>query len=206
MSPVVYRRIASSLLPVDSGKVMSLALWNSPAGRDVVTLEHREAEADGTACLVRVHSECITGDVLGSVRCDCGPQLAAAIEAIGSVPWGIVVYMLGHEGRGIGLANKIRAYALQDDGLDTFEANEALGLAHDLRRYTGAAQVLTDMGATTIRLLTRNPFKVDGLTQAGIVVAATIPMDVPTGPFSAAYLARKLDWFRRGSSHPDDRR
>ena len=142
--------------------------------------------------LVRVHSECLTGDALGSLRCDCGPQLDAALARI-AVEGGVVVYLRGHEGRGIGLAAKVAAYALQDAGLDTVDANTAQGLPADAREYGGAAAVLAHLGVERVRLLTNNADKVDGLVDGGIDVVERVPLLVGSGPDNVGYLAVKRD-------------
>ncbi|GAA0034181.1 GTP cyclohydrolase II [Brevibacterium metallidurans] len=142
------------------------------------------------APLVRVHSECMTGDVFGSHRCDCGEQLDRAMHTIAE-EGGAIIYLTGHEGRGIGLSNKIRAYALQDAGLDTVDANLRLGLSDDARDYRAAAAILTEMGLTRIRLLTNNPAKTRALENLGITVEAVVPLEVPSRPENARYLATK---------------
>jgi 3,4-dihydroxy 2-butanone 4-phosphate synthase/GTP cyclohydrolase II len=144
------------------------------------------------APLVRVHSECLTGDVFGSYRCDCGEQLSAALSAV-AAEGGTVVYLRGHEGRGIGLANKIRAYALQDGGADTVEANEQLGLPVDARRYDAAAAILLSLGHTSIRLVTNNPLKEAWLAAAGIEVVETVPSHVAARPENTRYLQTKRE-------------
>lgn len=140
--------------------------------------------------LVRVHSECLTGDALGSLRCDCGEQLATALRCIEQEGCGVVLYMR-QEGRGIGLANKMRAYALQDQGKDTVEANVLLGFAPDLRDYGIGAQILSDLGLTTIRLLTNNPAKRAGLEGHGLHIVARVPLEVHANPFNRRYLTVK---------------
>lgn len=145
---------------------------------------------DDHAPLVRVHSECMTGDVFGSHRCDCGEQLDLAMRTIAE-EGGAVVYLTGHEGRGIGLSNKIRAYALQDSGLDTVDANLRLGLSDDARDYRAAAAILTSMGLTRIRLLTNNPTKTQALEALGITVEEVVPLEIPARPENAKYLATK---------------
>lgn len=146
----------------------------------------------GRTPLVRVHSECLTGDALGSLRCDCGPQLHEAQRLISEDPeGGVVIYLRGQEGRGIGLANKIRAYALQDGGLDTLDANTALGLPADARHYGIAAQILKALGVERLRLLSNNPAKADALTGYGIEVAGRVPLVIPPNPFNRRYLATK---------------
>lgn len=148
-------------------------------------------EANGTAPLVRLHSECMTGDVFGSQRCDCGPQLREAVEQIAGVG-GFLLY-LRQEGRGIGLYSKLEAYALQDAGLDTYEANLALGHGEDERDYTAAAQMLCALGATTVRLLTNNPDKARQLSMLGIDISEQVPTGVHLSPANHRYLAAKRD-------------
>lgn len=144
--------------------------------------------------LTRVHSECLTGDVFGSLRCDCRQQLEMAMQRIADEGSGVVVYLRGHEGRGIGLMAKLRAYALQaDEGLDTVEANERLGFEADVRTYADAAVVLADLGVRSVRLLTNNPAKRDGLVVHGVVVDESVPIQAPNTPENRAYLATKAD-------------
>jgi 3,4-dihydroxy 2-butanone 4-phosphate synthase/GTP cyclohydrolase II len=142
--------------------------------------------------LVRVHSECLTGDVFGSRRCDCGPQLHQAMQQVAEAGCGVVVYMR-QEGRGIGLAPKIKAYKLQEQGYDTVEANEKLGFDTDLREYGMGAQILTDLGLKRIRLLTNNPRKIVGLEGYGLEVVEQIPIKVQPNPHNARYLKTKRD-------------
>ena len=146
----------------------------------------------GQPPLVRLHSECLTGDVLGSLKCDCGPQLDAAIAAIQSSGWGILLY-LRQEGRGIGLINKLRAYALQDQGFDTVDANTRLGFAVDSRNFALAARMLTLLGQERVRLLTNNPEKVAQLEAAGVTVVERVPHVLPSNPHNVQYLATKRD-------------
>jgi GTP cyclohydrolase II len=141
---------------------------------------------------VRLHSECFTGDVMGSLKCDCRDQLEAALAYIEAQPRGAVLY-LRQEGRGIGLANKIRAYALQEAGLDTVEANLALGFEDDLRSYDVAAQMIEELGIASVRLLTNNPRKVEGLRAHGVIVDGTVAVRTPPNPHNAHYLATKRD-------------
>src|SRR4051794_40039103 len=144
----------------------------------------------GKPPLMRLHSECLTGDVFGSLKCDCGPQLKEALRIIGEAGGGVLLY-LRQEGRGIGLANKLRAYALQDRGLDTVDANRRLGFADDERDYVHAAGILRALGISEVRLLTNNPAKVSGLEAAGIKVVERVPHHMPANPHNADYLAVK---------------
>ena len=141
--------------------------------------------------LVRVHSECLTGDVFGSLRCDCGQQLEAALQAIEAEGAGVVVYLRGHEGRGIGLGHKLRAYALQDQGRDTVDANLDLGLPVDSREYGIGAQILVDLGITTMRCLTNNPAKYGGLEGFGLTIVERVPLEVVPNTENIAYLRTK---------------
>jgi 3,4-dihydroxy 2-butanone 4-phosphate synthase/GTP cyclohydrolase II len=147
------------------------------------------------APLVRLHSECLTGDALGSLRCDCGPQLQESLRQIAESDGGAVIYLRGQEGRGIGLANKIRAYALQDRGLDTVEANAALGFAPDARDYGIAAQMLRALGISSLTLLSNNPEKADALERYGITVSERRPLAIPPNPFNLRYLTTKREKF-----------
>ncbi|MFL5313177.1 MAG: GTP cyclohydrolase II [Myxococcales bacterium] len=141
---------------------------------------------------VRVHSECLTSEVLGSLKCDCGDQLEHALTLVGASPCGAVVY-LRQEGRGIGLGNKIRAYALQARGADTYEANHALGFADDLRRYDVAASILKHLGVVSVDLVTNNPLKISGLEKEGVRVRKRIPSVAPLNPHNAGYLRTKRE-------------
>lgn len=144
-----------------------------------------------TPVLARVHSQCFTGDTFFSLRCDCRPQLETALQAIAKAQSGVLIY-LRQEGRGIGLLNKVRAYALQDEGMDTVEANRALGFADDTREYTIAADMLRALDVMQVRLLTNNPRKVSGLQQAGIEVVERVPLHIPANPHNERYLATKF--------------
>jgi 3,4-dihydroxy 2-butanone 4-phosphate synthase/GTP cyclohydrolase II len=155
----------------------------------------------GDEALVRVHSECITGEAFGSLKCECGPQLDAALDLIHE-RGGIVVYLRGHEGRGIGLANKLRAYQLQEQGSDTLDANLQLGLPADDRDYTAAAEILAELGVERVRLLTNNPDKARQLEAHGIVVSERVPLLVGVTEQNIGYLATKRD--RMGHDLPAD--
>ncbi|WP_231443237.1 3,4-dihydroxy-2-butanone-4-phosphate synthase [Brevibacterium zhoupengii] len=170
-------------LGVFSG-IDSAAVAHEPAGQ--------EPSLRGPAPLVRVHSECLTGDVFGSHRCDCGEQLDLALQRI-SDEGGAVIYMTGHEGRGIGLSNKLRAYALQDRGLDTVDANRELGFHDDDRDYRAAAEILRSIGLTRIRLLTNNPDKTRALESLGITIEAVVPLEIPARPENSNYLNTKRE-------------
>jgi 3,4-dihydroxy 2-butanone 4-phosphate synthase/GTP cyclohydrolase II len=143
--------------------------------------------------LVRVHSECLTGDALGSLRCDCGPQLHTALAKIAAEGTGVVVYLRGHEGRGIGLGHKIRAYALQEDGHDTVDANLELGLPVDSREYGIGAQILVDLGVTTMRLMTNNPSKYGGLEGFGLNIVERVALESRPTEFNIEYLRTKRE-------------
>jgi GTP cyclohydrolase II len=155
---------------------------------EALALVHGDPTAEGV--LARVHSECLTGEVFGSQRCDCRQQLEQALERIAASDAGVLVY-LRQEGRGIGLGNKVRAYALQDEGHDTVEANLALGFAPDLRSYEMAATILRDLGVTSVKLMTNNPEKIDGLRKAGVVVTEQVPHWVESSDESREYLEVK---------------
>jgi 3,4-dihydroxy 2-butanone 4-phosphate synthase/GTP cyclohydrolase II len=149
-----------------------------------------DGSAPSAGALVRVHSECLTGEAFGSLKCECGPQLDAALDTIAN-EGGVVVYLRGHEGRGIGLVNKLRAYRLQEDGLDTLDANLALGFPADSREYGAAAGILADLGLTRIRLLSNNPEKQRQLEEHGIVVDQLVPLVVGVSAENAGYLDTK---------------
>jgi 3,4-dihydroxy 2-butanone 4-phosphate synthase/GTP cyclohydrolase II len=143
--------------------------------------------------LVRVHSECLTGDVFGSMRCDCGLQLDRALGQIAGAGQGVVVYLRGHEGRGIGLGHKLRAYSLQDQGRDTVEANEELGFPPDSREYGIGSQILVDLGITTMRLMTNNPAKYGGLDGFGLEIVERVPVSITPNEENIAYLRTKQE-------------
>jgi GTP cyclohydrolase II len=181
--------LARASLPLDSlPDTQIVAFRASDDGQDHVALI--VGAFGGAPPLVRLHSECLTGDVFGSLKCDCGPQLREALRLIGAAGGGILLY-LRQEGRGIGLANKLRAYALQDRGLDTVDANLRLGFADDERDYGHAAAILTALGIHEVRLLTNNPAKVAGLEASGITVVERVGHHMPANPHNADYLAVK---------------
>jgi 3,4-dihydroxy 2-butanone 4-phosphate synthase/GTP cyclohydrolase II len=152
------------------------------------------AREDGEGgVLTRLHSECLTGDVFGSKRCDCGAQLAASMASIAAEGRGVVLYLRGHEGRGVGLLGKLRAYELQDAGADTVDANLELGLPADAREYSAGAQMLADLGVRSVRLLTNNPAKISGLTSCGVDVTERVPLPPAVTPYNLRYLTTKRD-------------
>ena len=182
----------SADLPTSHGRFTATCYVSTVDGTEHLALV-RGAVAGGEDVLVRVHSECLTGDVLGSRRCDCGEQLQASLAAIAAAGRGVVVYLRGHEGRGIGLAHKLQAYALQQRGLDTLEANLALGLPVDSREYAVAGEVLRDLGVRSVRLMTNNPAKSRGLRDCGIAVTGRVPVLVPPHAGNVDYLRTKRD-------------
>ena len=181
---------ARARLPLDDMPDTQIAVFRASDGEEHVALII--GAFGGKPPLVRLHSECLTGDVFGSLKCDCGPQLKEALRLIGEAGGGVLLY-LRQEGRGIGIANKIRAYALQDRGFDTVDANLRLGFADDERDYEQAAAILKALGIDRVRLLTNNPSKVDGVRQAGIEVVERVGHHMPSNPHSADYLATKRE-------------
>ncbi|KQX06343.1 MULTISPECIES: bifunctional 3,4-dihydroxy-2-butanone-4-phosphate synthase/GTP cyclohydrolase II [unclassified Leifsonia] len=177
-------------VPTTHGPFKVRAYRDRHTGADHVAIVAGTPEASGA--LVRVHSECLTGEAFGSLKCECGPQLDAALDTI-QRDGGIVIYLRGHEGRGIGLINKLRAYRLQEDGLDTLDANLALGLPADARDYGAATAILDQMGITSVRLLTNNPEKVRQLEERGVTVTERVPLVVGVGAFNESYLETKRD-------------
>jgi 3,4-dihydroxy 2-butanone 4-phosphate synthase / GTP cyclohydrolase II len=195
----LIERAASVQLPTEFGLFTATAFRETLTGRDHLALVMGEVGEDA---LVRVHSECLTGDVFHSLRCDCGEQLEAALAAIAAEGSGVLLYM-AQEGRGIGLLNKLRAYELQEQGLDTVEANLALGFAADEREWGIGNQILADLGITTMRLLTNNPKKVSGVEAYGLRVTEQVPIEMPPHPENARYLAAKRDKLGHKLHHQD---
>jgi 3,4-dihydroxy 2-butanone 4-phosphate synthase / GTP cyclohydrolase II len=185
----LVERVVSVQLPTEFGLFTAIAFRETLTGRDHLALVLGEV---GDDVLVRVHSECLTGDVFHSLRCDCGEQLEAALAAIAAEGSGVLLYM-AQEGRGIGLLNKLRAYELQERGLDTVDANLALGFAADEREWGIGNQILADLGITTMRLLTNNPKKVSGVEAYGLKVTEQVPIEMPPHPENVRYLAAKRD-------------
>jgi GTP cyclohydrolase II len=186
---VCVRVEAVAHLPTRFGRFEIVAFWNNRDEKEHLALVHGDV-LGGKEVLTRLHSECLTGDALGSFRCDCRDQLAVALERLAAQPAGILLY-LRQEGRGIGLLNKIRAYSLQDEGLDTVDANLALGFRDDERDYAVAAHMLASLTVRSVRLLTNNPKKVDALEAYGIRVAGRIPHVIPANEYNRFYLQTK---------------
>src|SRR4029079_15645373 len=184
-------RAATAKLPTEYGEVDIVAYEDSVDRKTHVALVHGDL-GGGENVIVRVHSSCVTGDIFHSARCDCGPQLDTAMRRIVAEGRGVLLY-LNQEGRRIGLANKIRAYSLQDEGFDTVEANERLGFKADQRDYGIGAQILTDLGVKTMRLLTNNPRKFVGLQGYGLSVSEAVPLEIPASESTRKYLKTKKD-------------
>jgi 3,4-dihydroxy 2-butanone 4-phosphate synthase/GTP cyclohydrolase II len=189
---VLVERVATATIPTSWGEFRTYAYESVVDGRTHVALVLGEI-GDGADVMTRVHSECLTGDVFGSLRCDCGSQLEHAFELIGKEGRGVVLYIRGHEGRAIGLTHKLRAYELQDQGRDTVEANIELGFAADQREYGIGAQILTDLGVRTMRLLTNNPDKRAGLEGHGLSIVERIPLETEPTPHNIGYLRTKAE-------------
>lgn len=187
-SPRVARLVAEARLPTRHGQFRVVA-FESADGKEHAAVVKGDVEG-WEDVPVRLHSECFTGDVMGSVKCDCRDQLEAALDYVGKAERGAVLY-LRQEGRGIGLANKIKAYALQDAGMDTVEANLALGFEDDERRYDIAADMLAELGVVSVKVLTNNPNKLAGLKSHGINVSGRIPLQVEARPQNVFYLSTK---------------
>jgi 3,4-dihydroxy 2-butanone 4-phosphate synthase/GTP cyclohydrolase II len=187
----LVRRVGEARMPTRHGEFRAFVYESLVTGIQHLALTQGEL-GEGEP-LVRVHSECLTGDAIGSLRCDCGQQLDFALERISAEGRGALVYLRGHEGRGIGLGHKLRAYGLQDQGLDTVEANLELGFPSDSRRYGVGAQVLVDLGVRRMRLMTNNPAKYTGLSGFGLEIAERVPIEASPNPENLAYLRAKQD-------------
>jgi 3,4-dihydroxy 2-butanone 4-phosphate synthase / GTP cyclohydrolase II len=188
--------VASSWMPTTAGTFRALAYRSRRDGTEHLALVAGDVAAAGRSeagALVRVHSECLTGDIIGSLRCDCGGQLQQAMHAVAESGAGVIVYLRGHEGRGVGLAHKIRAYAFQEGGLDTVEANLVQGLPSDARSYDAAAAVLADLGVKRVRLITNNPVKPLELARLGVAVVTRVALPALPTPENVRYLRTKRD-------------
>ena len=196
-------RVAETRLPTRAGNFTAYGYRITIDGSEHVALVHGDPASlrNGEPVLIRVHSECLTGDVFGSHRCDCGPQLEEAMDSIVADGRGVVIYLRGHEGRGIGLVAKLQAYQLQDGGRDTVDANLDLGLPADARHYGTATQILRDLGVRSVRLLTNNPAKVISLEEYGVPVVERVPLTPRPNDHNLAYLLTKRD--RMGHQLPD---
>ncbi|HVG82885.1 MAG TPA: GTP cyclohydrolase II [Vicinamibacterales bacterium] len=183
------RRVASARLPTEFG-AFDIHVFESRGAAETHVALVRGQLGDGSDVLARVHSSCVTGDIFHSARCDCGPQLHEALGRIADEGRGVLIY-LNQEGRGIGLANKIRAYKLQDEGADTVEANERLGFAADLRDYRAALEMLRDLGVRSVRLMSNNPKKLEGLAGDGLAVNERLPIEIAATAATQHYLRTK---------------
>jgi 3,4-dihydroxy 2-butanone 4-phosphate synthase/GTP cyclohydrolase II len=183
--------VAEACLPTEFGEFRIIGYRSHNSAEEFVALARGELRGE-CPTLVRIHSQCMTGDVFGSVKCDCGRQLRAAMELIASEGRGAIVYQQ-QEGRGIGIINKIRAYALQDEGADTIEANELLGLDVDMRRYDQCAEILLDLGLRRVRVMSNNPAKIQALGRAGLEVIERVALEVEPHDGFAKYLKTKKE-------------
>jgi GTP cyclohydrolase II len=193
---VTFGILATTKLPIVTGRLVDAVVFGTdPDDPDVIALVHKNPDVKTDKALVRLHSACITSEVLGSTKCDCAEQLDTAISLVSDSDWGIVVYLLKHEGRGIGLVNKIRAYSLQHEGLDTVDANLELGFGADDRDFNPAVKALRLLGVNQVELLTNNPEKVAALRSSGFDVFRRTAMDVPITDFNRDYLVKKQEYF-----------
>jgi 3,4-dihydroxy 2-butanone 4-phosphate synthase/GTP cyclohydrolase II len=188
---ISVERVATAKLPTEIGDFLIAGYRSLTSNEEFVALYKGELDGD-TPTLVRIHSQCLTGDVFGSIKCDCGPQLRKTMEMIEAAGRGAIVYQQ-QEGRGIGIINKIRAYALQDQGADTVEANEKLGFEVDARDYQQCAEILFDLGLCKVRVISNNPDKLAALEQAGLKIVERIPIEVPSEAPAAHYLRTKKE-------------
>ncbi|MBD0371810.1 MAG: GTP cyclohydrolase II [Pyrinomonadaceae bacterium] len=189
--PISVERVAESRLPIEWGEFRIIGYRSLASTEEFVALVRGELRTD-TPTLARIHSQCMTGDVFGSVRCDCGRQLHAAMRLISAEGAGLIVYQQ-QEGRGIGIINKIRAYALQDEGADTVEANELLGLGVDLRKYDQCAEIFFDLGLRKVRFMSNNPSKIQALEKAGLEVVERVRLEVEPHEGFSRYLKTKRE-------------
>jgi 3,4-dihydroxy 2-butanone 4-phosphate synthase/GTP cyclohydrolase II len=189
--PMSVERVATAKLPTKRGDFYITGYRSLISDEEFVVLLKGEMQAD-VPTLVRIHSQCLTGDVFGSIKCDCGPQLHRTMEMIEKEGRGAIVYQQ-QEGRGIGIINKIRAYALQDEGADTVEANEQLGFAIDLRDYRQCAEILFDLGLCQVKVISNNPDKIQALEDAGLRIIERIPIEIATEESAAHYLRTKKE-------------
>ncbi len=188
----LVKRVAETRIPTQYGDFTCYAYESLLDGETHLAFV-KGAPAGEENVLVRVHSECLTGDVFGSLRCDCGPQLDAAMKRVADEGMGVIVYLRGHEGRGIGIANKLRTYVLQEQGYDTVDANTELGFHADRREYGIGAQILVDLGITTFRFMSNNPAKGDGISGYGLQIVDRVPLEILPNPENIEYLRTKRD-------------
>jgi 3,4-dihydroxy 2-butanone 4-phosphate synthase/GTP cyclohydrolase II len=188
---ITVERVATAKLPTEIGDFKIAGYRSLTSDEEFVVLYKGEMDRD-VPTLVRIHSQCLTGDVFGSIKCDCGPQLHKAMSMIEAEGRGAIVYQQ-QEGRGIGIINKIRAYALQDEGADTVEANEKLGFEVDARTYRQCAEILFDLGLCKVRVISNNPDKISALEEAGLRIVERIPIEIATEPPAAHYLRTKKE-------------
>ena len=188
---ITVERVATAKLPTEIGQFQIAGYRSLTSDEEFVVLFKGEMDRN-VPTLVRIHSQCLTGDVFGSIKCDCGPQLHKAMSMIEAEGRGAIVYQQ-QEGRGIGIINKIRAYALQDEGADTVEANEKLGFVVDARTYRQCAEILFDLGLCKVRVISNNPDKISALEEAGLQIVERIPIEIATEPPAAHYLRTKKE-------------